>query len=212
VQRTIHHEQRSISTTPYSHHDNHRPLLSISPTASSNPQDTRSNLVPVSSSSLPTAPNAFSDSPADPRRTEIQTRPSQQDTNVVPHREITEYAGGESDDDDDDEDSEEAESDFDQAEFEGRNIKSYYFRVPKSSEECAVKFTRVQPVLENFMNERYEEFFISLLVSCYGNDGNVLEIPHVYIGLPSGDTSFPSIDEFPVELREADLGIVLCRV
>ena len=147
----------------------------------------------------------MSNSRAEPRLIELQTRRSQQDINVVPQRENTEHAAGESDADDYDEHSEDAESDFDQAKFEGRKIKTYYFRVPKSSQECPVKFTSLQPVLENFMNEHYEEFFTSLFVSCYGNGDDVLEIPHMNIRLPSGDTSFASIDQFPLELREADI-------
>jgi len=194
---------------PSSDHDGYCPL---SPIESSNIPNTRFNLLPTSLSSPTASSDALSNSRTESQPIELQPPHLQQDINVVPQRENIEHTGGESDRDDDGEDSEDAESNFDQAEFEGRKIKRYYFRVPKSSEECAVKFTSLQPVLKNFMNELYEEFFISLLVSCYGHDDDVLEIPHIYIGLPSGDTSFPSIDQFPRELRETDIGIVLCRV
>jgi hypothetical protein len=112
---------------------------------------------------------------------------------------------------DDDEDSDEPTANFDRAEFEGRYLKRYFFRVPKSTEECAIKFNPLRPTLEKFMNDRFGDFLISPLIGGYGNEHEVNEIAHVYVFLPTRDVAFPAVEEFPSDLRESGLGIVLCR-
>jgi hypothetical protein len=62
------------------------------------------------------------------------------------------------------------------------------------------------------MDDRFDHFFISLLVGCYGNENEGNKCAHiVYISLPTGDATFSPIEECPSDLIDSGLGIVLCR-
>jgi hypothetical protein len=180
-----------------------RPLLSYSPSASSTSQSRRAIPRSVSSSTASTTPgHSLSANHAASSNREPPAAPP-------PHND---KGFDDQSDDEEDSESESSDSDDDEQDFEGSNIKRNYFRVPRSTEKCSRKYNQVQPVLEEFLDQRYESFFVSLLVSCYGNDKKVIEIPHIYIGIPRGEDSFPPLQEFPTELRETGLGIALCRV
>ena len=180
-----------------------RPLLSYSPLTSSASQPTPATLGLTSPSSASTNP--------EPSLSDSHVASSNDEPPAAPHSHNDNGFDDESEDEEDSE-SESEDPDDDEQDFEGSDIKRYYFRVPRSTEECSRKYNQVQPLLEEFLDQRYESFFVLLLVSCYGNDKEVIEIPHIYIGIPRGEDSFPPLQEFPTELHETGLGIALCRM
>lgn len=180
-----------------------QPLLSYTPSMSSASQPTRAthHLTPLSSVSSAAGHSLPSSHAAS----------SNNEPPIATHSHNDERFDYQSDYEEDSETESEGLND-DEPDFEGSNIKRHYFRVPRSTEQCSQKYNQVQPVLEEFLDQRYDSFFVSLLVSCYGNDREVIEIPHIYIGISRGDDSFPPLQEFPTEVRNAGLGIALCRV
>ena len=115
-------------------------------------------------------------------------------------------------DSDSDDEVEESRSHRDRGELElALSRPKFYFRTPKSTEPCASIYNAVLPILEHFLHARYPEFLISLFVACSGNTGEDVDVPYIFIGIPHDESSIPDTAEFPRELQESSLGLVVCR-
>ena len=130
------------------------------------------------------------------------------------HVNVRDQRPSEDGDPDSDSDDEEEEScshnDWDELEL-GPNTWKSYFRTPKSTEPCASIYNAVLPILKHFLHARYPDFLISLFVACSENATENIEIPYIFIGIPHDESSIPNADEFPHELRESSVGLVVCR-
>jgi len=169
---------------------------------------------PLSSSPVPpsASSNLSSNSPH-PRQDEIPSSSNDEPLSQAPTR--TSSAVSDRQDCSHDEDSEEEEPvpGWKPGRFGIESEDESYFRAPKSTEWCALKYTNdVQPYLEAYFDENYESFFMCLVVACRVEDDELIEIPEVFIGFPQWETRPPAVEELPEELLGSGLGIVLCRM
>lgn len=89
----------------------------------------------------------------------------------------------------------------------------YFFRAPRSSEPCSVKFTNeIQPAIKELLAGTYDEYCIFLVVSVRKLADDVLEIPYVFVGFETKIPGpLPEVEEI-VGMLGDDIGFVFCRV
>ena len=161
----------------------------------------------------PSATSNLSSNSPHPRQDEISSSSNDEPLSHGPTR--TSSAASDQQDCSRDEDSEDEEPvpGWKPGRFGLESEHKSYFRAPKSTEWFALKYTNdVQPYLQAHFDEKYESFFMCLVVACRVEDDELIEIPEVFIGFPRWEMKLPTVEELPEELLRSGLGIVLCRM